>query len=184
MSRLESLFQQHPQKRVMFITALILVAALSRLIPHPWNFSPIESIALFGGAVFANRRAAFLIPLAALFISDVIIGFHNLMWLVYGCMIITTLLGRVMQNKVNASRIAGFGLLSAVIFFVATNLAVWLGSGMYPLNTAGLSQCFIAAIPFFKNQLAGVAVYSSLLFGAWYWIGSSDNTSELNLGRS
>ena len=58
---------------------MIVAAAAFRLLPHPPNFSPIAALALFGGAQFADRRAAFLVPLTAMFLGDLMLGLHALL---------------------------------------------------------------------------------------------------------
>jgi len=151
--------------RALLLIGLVLACVLTRLIPHPPNFSPIEAVALFAGAWFASRSLAILVPLAAMLLSDVFIGFHSGMPLVYACIAVIALAGGFLGREAGALRIAAFGLGSAVFFFVVTNFGVWAGSGMYPRTGEGLLACYVAAIPFFHNQLAGVAVYSTLLFG-------------------
>lgn len=153
--------------RLVLLVALVVVAALTRLLPgRPPNFSPIEAMALFAGAVFASRYVAVLVPLAAMLISDAVIGFHSGMWVVYGCMALIALAGTRLGGRISALRVAGYGFGAALFFFVVTNFVVWTGSGMYPLTSAGLVECYVAAIPFFRNQIAGVLVYSAILFGA------------------
>jgi hypothetical protein len=153
--------------RLLVLAALIIVAALTRLVPdRPPNFSPIEAMALFAGAVFASRYVAVLVPLAAMLISDAVIGFHSGMWLVYACMALIALAGSGLKGRISALRVLGYGLGAALFFFVVTNFAVWAGSGMYAQTLDGLIECYVAAIPFFRNQIAGVLVYSTILFGA------------------
>ncbi len=72
------------RQRFLFLTGMVLLAALSRLIPHPPNFAPIAALALFGGAEFGHKREAFIVPLAAMFLSDLILGLHFLIALIYG----------------------------------------------------------------------------------------------------
>ncbi len=153
--------------RILLIAGLIVAAALSRLVPHPWNFSPIETTALFAGAMFVDRRLALIVPIAAMFLSDIFLGFHGGMPVVYGAIALMAWFGRGLMGKRTPVRIASYGLASAVFFFVVTNLSVWLGSGMYSLDWSGFVTCFTLAIPFFQNQLAGVAFYSILLFGGY-----------------
>jgi hypothetical protein len=152
--------------RTLVPAALIVACALSRLVPHPWNFSPIEATALFAGAAFADRRLALVVPLAAMFLSDLFLGLHSGMPVVYACIALMALAGRGLREPTTL-KVAGYGLGAAVFFFVVTNLYVWLSSGMYPLDLSGLVACYVAAIPFFQNQLAGVAFYSIVLFGGW-----------------
>jgi len=155
--------------RVLFLIGLVLARALSRLVPHPMNFSPIEAVALFAGATLASRWLAVSVPLAAMLVSDLFIGFHGGMWVVYGCIALMALAGQRLGRRVRAPRIAGYGLGAATFFFVVTNFFVWLGGdgAMYPRTWDGLVACYVAAIPFFHNQLAGVAFYSAILFGGW-----------------
>lgn len=158
-----------PQATLVGIASLIVFAALSRLLPHPpmpWNFTPIESIALFGGATIASRQLAVLIPLAAMALSDLFLGWHGMLPVVYGLIALFALAGRYLAERRTLPWIAAFGFTSALVFFLVTNGLVWLNSGMYPMSAAGLAECYIAGLPFFGNQLAGVAVYSTILFGA------------------
>jgi hypothetical protein len=155
------------QPSTLMITGMIVFAALSRLIPHPPNFSPIEAMALFGGAYFAQRSLAFLIPLIAMLISDLIIGLHDGLPVVYACIVAISAMGLMLRQRIGVARVVSLSFISALMFFMVTNFMVWAGSGMYPLNSAGLVACYTAAIPFFANQLAGVAFYSAALFGGY-----------------
>jgi hypothetical protein len=155
------------QPNMLLITGMIVFAALSRLIPHPPNFSPIEAMALFGGAYFAQRSWALIVPLVAMALSDLIIGLHDGVWVIYACMATISVMGFALRKKISVVRVGLFGLAGATLFFVVTNFMVWIGSGMYAQTVQGLIQCYVAAIPFFANQLAGVAVYSTLLFGGY-----------------
>lgn len=152
--------------KLALIAGMILLAALSRLLPHPWNFSPLEAMALFAGAHIAQRWASTLVPLLALFISDIFLGFYEGIWVTYFCFAMIALAGRWLRGG-GASRIAFFGLASATGFFVVSNFSVWALGTMYPHTAAGLLSCYISAIPYFHNQLAGVAFYSLVLFGGY-----------------
>ncbi|MCI1709056.1 MAG: hypothetical protein LKM39_00590 [Chiayiivirga sp.] len=157
----------------LVLGAMILAAVATRLLYHfnpglvPPNFSPVEAVALFGGAYFADRRLALLVPLAAMAVSDLIIGFHGLLWLVYACVALSTVLGFGLRGKVRPVRVAAYGVLGSTLFFVFTNFGVWLGSSMYPQTWAGLVECYVAGIPFYKNTLAGTLFYSAVLFGGF-----------------
>lgn len=153
--------------RTLLLAGLIVMAALSRLLPHPPNFSPVESIALFAGAYFVDRRLAVAVPLLGMLLSDLVLGFHAGVPVVYACMALMALAGRGLARQRGPLKVAAFGLLSAVFFFLVTNFFVWLTQGMYPMTTDGLVACYVAAIPFFQNSLAGVAVYSLALFGGF-----------------
>ena len=152
--------------RTLLVVALIFIVVVTRLMPRPPNFSPVEAAALFAGATFVSWRLAVLVPLIAMLISDWFIGFHDGMWLVYGCMAVIALAGTRLKDRISPLRVAGYGISAAVFFFLVTNFAVWAGGTMYPHTASGLLACYVAAVPFFHNQIAGVLVYSLLLFGA------------------
>jgi hypothetical protein len=160
--------------RFLFLVGMILAAAASRLIPHPPNFAPIGAMALFGGACFADKRQAFLVPLAAMFVSDLAIGLlsgdlslglHGLIPVVYGSFVLIVCLGFLLRGRRKVVPIAGAALASSVLFFVLTNFGVWALGSFYPKTWEGLVACYVAAIPFFHNTLLGDAVYATVLFG-------------------
>ena len=165
----------------LLLGGMIVLAALSRLLPHPPNFSPVEAIALFGGAYFANRWAAVWVPLAAMFVSDLALGVMNggIYWsyflsagylLVYACIALSAVLGFGLRGRVGVLRVGAYSLLGSVLFFVVTNFGAWLGSPMYPQTGAGLAAAYVAGIPFFQYTLLGTLFYSALLFGSFAWL--------------
>lgn len=153
-----------PQSRYFFLTTMIVVVILCRLIPHPPNFTPIGALAIFGGACFADRRLAFALPLAVLFVSDLFIGLHVLIPVVYGSFALNVLLGRWLRSRRTAFSTAGVTLVGSIQFFVVTNFASWLHF-CYPGTQVGLVAYYIEGIPYFQNTLLGDAAYSTLLFG-------------------
>lgn len=151
-----------------FAAALILLAALSRLLPHPLNFAPIGALALFGGAYLRDTRWAFALPLAAVVLSDLFLGFYSTVPFVYAAYLAIVPIGRwALQSRRSIGRIFGAGLASATTFFVITNFGVWAEGALYPMTTEGLLGCYTAALPFFRNTLAGDLFYSFALFGAF-----------------
>jgi hypothetical protein len=156
--------------RVLIVTGIILFAAVMRLVPHYPNFTPIAAIALFGGAHMGRKWLAFFVPLFALFISDLIIGFHGFMLPVYISFAVVVLIGNLMRNNVKIATVLGGALASSVIFFLITNFAVWMGSPYYPQTFSGLMQSFTMAIPFFHATVLGNLFYSSVFFGSFYLI--------------
>ena len=165
----------------LLLIGMIVLAALSRLLPHPPNFSPVEAVALFGGAYFARRSTAIWVPLAAMFLSDIALGLINGgiyseyflsagFLLVYLCIALSTVLGFGLRGSVSAGRVIGYSLLGSVLFFLVTNFGVWLGSGMYPQTAAGLLATYVAGLPFFQNTVLGTLFYSTLLFGTFAWL--------------
>ncbi len=151
--------------RTFFLLALAGLAVVSRLIPHPMNFAPVAALALFGGAYF-DRRFAFVLPFAVLIVSDFFLGFYDGIAWVYGSFFLVSLVGWGLRGRKSVAAVAGSTLLGSVLFFVVTNFGVWLGGGLYSPDMAGLLDCYVAAIPFFRNSLAGDAFYVTLLFGA------------------
>ena len=160
------------------LTGLIVLAALTRLLPHPPNFSPVEAIALFGGAYFASRSLALVVPLVGMFVSDLVLGLvnggtyfeyftHASFWVVYACIALSTLLGFNLRGRVTGARVLGYSLAGSVLFFVVTNFATWAGGTMYPHNAQGLVAAYVAGIPFFQWTVLGTLFYSAVLFGGF-----------------
>jgi hypothetical protein len=153
--------------RLLALIAMVLVAAASRLIPHPPNLASISAIALFGGAYFSDRRLAFLIPLTALLLSDLILGFYSHMEVVYLSFALIVCIGLWLQKKRSVFQIAGAALASSVLFFLLTNFGVWAFESLYPKTLEGLITCYVAAIPFFQNTLQGDLFFTAVLFGGF-----------------
>jgi len=149
------------------IVTMIVLAAVLRIVPHPWNLTPIGAMALFSGAMFRNRWFAFAIPLAALLAGDVFVGFHKLMLIVYGSIAISIAIGMWLGENKTAVRIGGAVFIGALQFFVITNFAMWAIGGFYSKTAAGLLNCFVAGVPFFWNTLAGDAMYAGVFFGGF-----------------
>src|SRR5262245_32884737 len=120
-------------------------------------------MALFGGACFADPRVALVVPLAALFLGDLVTGLHILIPVVYGSFALNVLLGRWLRTRRTVLSTAAVTLVGAVQFFVVTNFASWVA--FYPHTAEGLQACYIAALPYFRNTLFGDAVFVGLLFG-------------------
>lgn len=153
--------------RLAAVLSAIAIAAALRLVPHPPNFTPIGAMALFGGAYFGRNMLAFAAPLGALLVSDAILGFHATMPFVYASVALVVLVGWMLRNRIGPLRVAAAAVASAVLFFAVTNFGVWLTGGMYPPTLSGLAACYVAAIPFFQNTLAGDLAFSALLFGGF-----------------
>lgn len=145
---------------------LIFAAAFSRLIPHPLNFAPIAAMALFG-AVYFDKKFAFIVPISALLISDYILGFYSGMYWVYGSFVLIGVMGLWLRNHKSIVAVGGTTLASSALFFIITNFGVWMTGTMYTKDWAGLVECYVAAIPFFRNTVAGDVVYVSALFGVY-----------------
>lgn len=152
----------------LFAIALIIVAAVTRLLPHPANVTPIMAIAIFGGAYFSKKYMAILVPLCILLVTDLVIGTHASMWAVYAAFIMAAGIGMILRNRVKISTVIGASLASSIVFFVVSNFGVWIsGFCGYPMTFSGLLLCYEMAIPFFRNEVIGTLVYSAVMFGVF-----------------
>ena len=147
--------------------AILVLAAALRVAPHPWNFTPVGAMALFSGAVVRDRRLAFFFPLLTLFLGDIFVGFHTLMFVVYVSFLVSVAIGLWLRGRRTPARIALATLLGTAQFFFITNFAVWQFLGTYPHTASGLVSCYVAGIPFFWNTLAGDAFYAVVFFGGY-----------------
>jgi len=153
--------------RILALLSAILAAAILRLVPHPPNFTPIGAMALFSGAYLGRRSLAFAAPLAAMLLSDAVLGFYSGVWVTYFGVAVIVLIGSLALARRSVLRIGVAAIASSIAFFLISNFGTWALSGMYPHNGAGLAACYIAAIPFFQNTAAGDLFYATLLFGGF-----------------
>jgi len=165
--------------RNLALSVFIVAVALTRLLPHPPNFAPITAMAVFGAVTFGRGRTAVLAPLVALFVSDLAKkylyhhglsaqwGIYRGMWVTYGTTALVALISRLARGTRRVSVVAGTTLLGSIVFFLVTNFAVWARGSRFPHTLDGLVDCYLVAVPFFRNSLAGDVVYGTVLFGAW-----------------
>jgi hypothetical protein len=151
---------------------MVILGACARLAPHPWNFTPLIALALFSGVQARRAATGVLVTLLALALSDAVMGFYQGFWYVYGAALVPVFLGRLIGSRAGAKSIGLAALASSLSFFVITNFMVWAGGHMYPHSASGLTACFVAAIPFYQNQLLGDAFYTVALFGGYALIRS------------
>ena len=144
----------------------IIAAVILRLIPHLPNFAPIAALGLFGGT-YLNKKYALLVPLGAMFISDYFIGFASfpVTFSVYFSFFLIGLIGLWLRRHKNLSNIIGATLAGSILFFLITNFAVWAFTPWYAKNWAGINQCYLLALPFFRNTILGDLFYVSTMFG-------------------
>lgn len=165
------------------VLVIVLIVVGLRLLPHPPNFTPILAIALFGGVYF-SRRIAFALPIAAIVISDIFIGYYeaSLMFFVYGSFLLCVILGFWLKKHKKWYTIGGSAILGAVFFFLISNLAVWALTPWYAKTISGIIQCYLLAVPFFKNTLLGSLFYTTVFFGVYeiakVWVGKRFGISE------
>lgn len=149
-------------KSLASYSLVILLAVIARLIPHAPNFAPIGGLALFSGSHF-KKKIALLIPLTAMFVSDIFLGFHKTIPHVYVSFIIIALIGRLI-NKNKWQSLALASLTSSVLFFLITNFGVWATGTMYQKTLSGLSQSYVMGLPFFRNTIISDLFYSFSFF--------------------
>ena len=151
--------------RTLSILILITILAFSRLMPHPPNFTPLLGMAVFSGVIFDRKILAFVVPLVAMLLSDLVIGFHSSMPIIYFAIMLNVGVGFLLVSKFSYLKSILALVSGALIFFIVTNFAVWLGSGIYSQDLNGLISCYIMALPFFQNTLLSSLVYG---LGAFY----------------
>ena len=154
------------KNEIITVSIMGAIAAATRFLPHPPNFTAIGGMALFGAATLTNKKLAFLVPIMAMFISDLFIpnGFDLS---VYTAFIAIAAMGLLISNKKGPMPVIVGSISASVIFFAISNFGVWASQAMYTKNAIGLISCFEAAIPFFPNTLAGDLFFSSLLFSSY-----------------
>ena len=149
-----------------WIAGLVLLLALSRLVPHPPNFTPVGAMAIVAGATIKDLRFGILLPVAAMLISDALIGFHSSILFVYAALVIMAVLSRLLLQKYSILKLITAALIASVVFFLITNFGAWLSHEMYPRSINGLWQAYIAGIPFFRNSLLGNLFFTAISFYA------------------
>jgi len=146
---------------------MVVLGAFARLVPHPWNFTPMMAIGLFEGSQSRKASTGVLATLLALALSDAVLGFYPGFWYVYAAALIPVLFGVLIRDKSGPAAIAVAGLASSLSFFMITNFMVWATEPLYPHTAGGLAECYLAGIPFYRNQILGDAVYTVAIFGGY-----------------
>jgi len=148
----------------MLPALLVIIGIFGRMLEHPMNFTPVLAVALFSGA-YLDKRYALVLPLAVMFITDVMIGFHETILVVWLCMAAVGAIGFWVREDVSIVRVIAGSVFGAVLFFIVTNFAAWFY--LYEQTWAGLAQCYVAALPFFRNTFLSTVFYSLVLFGVY-----------------
>ncbi len=152
-----------PWLRALVLSVFVAAGVVARLLPHPPNFTPIGALAIFCGACYADRRLAVAVPLAAMLLSDLFIGLHLLIPVVYGSFAVNVLLARLLRQRRRPLPVTLVTCAGSVQFFLTTNFACWLT--MYPHTWEGLVTCYVNALPFFRNTVLGDLTFVAVLFG-------------------
>lgn len=164
---LNQLMDSEKAQKNLLLVALMILAVFSRMIPHPWNFTAVGAVALFGGAYLNSKTASLVLPLLVLFLSDLILGFHSTMVFVYGAFLLTVLLGWNLRDQRSVLSVTGNSVAASCLFFLITNAGVWLSTSLYSSDLSGLMMSYTMAIPFFGNQIAGDLFFTAALFAGY-----------------
>lgn len=185
---------ENQKKSLVLVGTLIFIAALSRLLPHPPNVTPVGATALFGAAYFTKKYWAILIPFLALWASDLLLNnifyaqyYEGFVWFTNSFLFnmiafaAIAVLGMGLLKKVTPARLVGSSIAASGIFFLVTNFGSWLVGGLYAKTFAGLIACYTAGIPFFWNTLGGDVFYVVVLFGVYQFVKNYSSKIELAL---
>lgn len=149
----------------MLALALIIIGILLRIVVHAPNFTPVAAIALFSGA-YLNKKYSFIVPLALMVLSDLLLGLHNVVIFTWGGFILVTFLGIGIKKQKNIFSLFSMSLASALLFYIISNFGVW-AMGWYPHTLDGLTQCYILALPFLRNFTLATLLYTVFFFGVY-----------------
>ena len=147
-------------KKEIFPIGLIFILALSRLMPHPDNFTPIIALAIMSSYFFKNINFSYAIMLFSMLLADFFIGFYSHMFFVYFSLFFLILVFFSLTKKINYKNLFIFSFLGSVIFFMISNFGVWIVGDLYERNIDGLIKCYFMAIPFFKNTFLSTIIFS------------------------
>ena len=165
--------------RVSTVVAMVVVATLSRFLflsPSMANFSPIGAMALFGGAYFANKKLAYLVPMLSIWLSSMVLnntfykqyypsfsfGFETIVFIGFAVVVTT---GILLLKKVTVTNLLLANLVGTIGFFLVSNFGVWANGTMYAHTMEGLGACYTMALPFLKNSLLSNVLFSTVFFG-------------------
>jgi len=161
-----------PMMDWLLVACLVGLIVAARLVPHAPNFTPVVAAGLFAGMVLRSRTLALLVPVTAMVFSDLIMGFED--WrirvVIYAALVLPVILGIWGQRFRPVLALLPLALTSSLLFFVVSNFAVWVFSGMYTFDLAGLVQCYVLALPFLQNTMMGDVIWTAALFGSWWLV--------------
>jgi len=177
---------------LVILAILIALGVAGRLLPHPPNFTPMAAIALFAGFIFLKRYMAVIAVVVTMLLTDYFaFGYLSTewfasksMWVVYLALLFPIVFKNFLQKKLGFLRITGAVLTSSMVFFLATNFAVWAFTPMYEKTWSGLALCYTMALPFFQNTIAGDLIWSGVIFGIYYALHNYSNLQVLHQKNS
>lgn len=162
---------------ILFVLFLVVLGVVSRMVPHPWNFTAIGSMALFSSFSVRSNRSLIVLPFVSLMISDALIGFYDGMIYTYIGFAVGMLLSLGYFRKQaalslvgRALTVSGLSVVSSFVFFLITNFGVWKGSTFYVQNMSGLMMSYVSGLPFLFSQVAGDLFYAGIVFGLYEYL--------------
>ena len=157
-------------KRTLLLAyGLVLIGILARLLPHPPNVTPLVAVALFSGA-YLPRRLGLVVPLVIMMLSDLVIGFEPQVLFGWLAFVVVAVMGFSVRKRHSVARLAATSLAASTLFFLLSNFGVWCEARLYAMTLGGLRDCYIAAVPFYRNMLLGDLAFVAALFGGWAWV--------------
>lgn len=172
------------KETVVFAFLLVLVSVASRLIPHPQNFTAALAVALFSGSLWQQGYLRFLVPLGAMLVTDLFLGIYPSVGFTYIAIALCISIAPTMKESFWG--IAGRGLTSTLLFYIISNLGVWMEGTMYAPTAEGLWECYLMGIPFIKNILLSTWLYSFVLYSTYRLLFAEQGFAgflNLNYGR-
>lgn len=158
------------KNKIIISVILIALVVAGRLMPHVWNVTPLIAVSLLAGYILP-RKWAVAVPLVAMLISDLTIGFYHweVMLTVYASLAAVAVFGSWIK-EIKPHRVLAASLASSTFFFITTNFAVWAAGAWYPKTAAGLMLSYEMGIPFFRNMALGDLVFTGVMFGSWSFL--------------
>ena len=159
------------RRELLVFASLVAFGALGRQpeLQPAWNFTPLAAATMLGAYYFRSLLPSILLPLSILTVANLCLAPHDNLWVpisVYAMSLLPVALGRAARGAEGWRRAACWGMcgfVPATTFFVVTNFAVWASRSMYPTTLAGLADCYVRALPFYRTMLAGDVCYVSLM---------------------
>jgi hypothetical protein len=143
---------------------LVFILALSRLIPHPPNFTPIIAVAMMSGYFFKDKYFSFFILFISMLLSDLFLGFYKGMSIIYLSLFIITYFFFILSSKINGKNLFYFSFLASLLFYLITNFSVWYLGDLYEKSLKGLIYCYYMAIPYFSKTFFSTLFFSYAAF--------------------
>ena len=185
------------KKNLLLIVLFITIIFLGRILPHPYNFTPLIAVTLLSSYSLSNKFLAIMIPLVGFWISDLFMNnyiyagyfadftvFNSGMIWTYGAIVLVAFMGSSFLNKISTGKVVLASLSGSTIFDLISNFGVWAFSPMYAKTLTGLVQCYSMALPFYGTSLMGDLIYSTILFGAYKLVFSKNSNFLISQSKT